>query len=330
MVRDIPFILDFFKSHYTTQLGESEFRNMRLPWAHQSLCLENRLLKPANGPRLLLQEKPGRDVVILVHGLSDSPYYVQAIARRFYQQGCQVVMPLLPAHGLIDPDPVIKDELLDQKWRATIDHAVQTAALLGDRISIGGFSTGGALSLNRILRDPSHINGGLFLFSGALSIGSLAEVAGRLDFIQSITRITDGTVIGVGRDPYKYPMLPSFAGLELADIINENKELIEGKKVPLPVFAAHSVHDSTALLPGILQFMEKNVQEGVTVLISAQVTHANLPLEEDITLDTSEKLGPDAPPAANPLFDWMMTAAIQFFRDKIDQVDQGTPLETDG
>lgn len=310
-------ILEFFKEHYLARLGTGELRSLNDPEIPEAYCLESPLLKPNNGPRLFLQDETAAEVIVLTHGLSDSPYYLEAVARRFYRAGCHVVMPLLPAHGLVDPDEAMQDEHLDRKWRETIDHAVHTARLLGEKISIGGFSTGGALSLNRILRDHSHINGALFLFSAALSIGDLAEVAGRLSFIQSITRITDGKVLGIGRDPYKYPVLPSFAGFELVQIINQNKKLLDNRKLKLPVFAAHSVHDTTAELMGVMEFMEENVEKGVTIVIAAQVTHASLPLEKEIPLNLEEKLGPTLPPAANPLFDWMMDGVMRFYREEV-------------
>lgn len=310
-------ILTFFREHYTHRWGESSLRPLSIPGVAQAYTLESRQLKPDNGPRLLLHDTARNEVVILTHGLSDSPFYMQAVARRFYEAGCQVIMPLLPAHGLIDPDLPMQDKHLDRKWRATVDHAVETAGMLGDRISIGGFSTGGALSLNKVLRDPASINGGLLLFSAALSIGDVAEVAGRLSFIQSITRITDGRVNGIGRDPYKYPVLPSFAGIELVQIIHENKNLLEKQRVDIPVFAAHSVHDKTAELSGIVEFMKDYVKRGSTMMIAAGVSHSSLPLAEDISLNLEETLGPEQPPAANPLFEWMMEGALRFYKIEV-------------
>lgn len=317
-------ILTRFKSHYQDRLGASEYQKISLPGIDHAYCLENSLLKAGNGPRLFLHDSPTDEVIVLTHGLSDSPYYMQAVACRFYAAGCQVVMPLLPAHGLIDPDRAMEDDQLDQKWKATIDHAVETAAMLGKRVSIGGFSTGGALSLNRVLREEAITNGGLFLFSAALSIGGLAETAGRLNFIQSITRITDGKIAGVGRDPYKYPMLPSFAGFELVQIINENRAMSEEKgreKLSLPVYAAHSFHDTTAELKGILSFMENHVKKGVTMIVSSGVSHSSLPLDCPVALNLREALGPANPPAANPMFDWMMEGALRFFEKEIKKKD---------
>lgn len=310
-------ILNFFGKHYEIRLGSVEIQPLQVEGVSEAYILHSTLLKPNNGPRIFLHEHPTQDVIVLTHGLSDSPYYVQALAQNFYAAGCNVVLPLLPAHGLIDPNEAMKDEDLDTHWKETIDHAVATAAQLGTRVSIGGFSTGGALSLNRILRAPEGITGGLFLFSGALSIGSVAELAGRLSFIQSITRITDGTVFGIGRDPYKYPMLPSFAGLELVQIIHENQALSEKQKLVHPVFAAHSVHDTTAQLNGILQFMEEKVEKGVTTVISAKVPHASVPLRQEVALNVEETLGPELPPPANPMFEWMMEGAMRFFEKEV-------------
>lgn len=317
MALDSSLILDFFKIHYQDRLGQTEVHPLEIEGVAKAFILHHPLLKPGNGPRLFLHHETREDVVVLTHGLSDSPYYVQAVAQRFYAAGCHVVLPLLPAHGLIDPNDAMKDTTLNEQWQATIDHAVETATYLGKRISIGGFSTGGALSLNRILRNPAPINGGLFLFSGALSIGGLAEMAGRLGFIQSITRITDGNVVGIGRDPYKYPMLPSFAGIELIQIIHQNQALSEGMKLSHPVFAAHSVHDNTAQLGGLLRFMEEKVEKGATMIISAQVSHASVPLQREVTINPKETLGPEFPPPANPMFDWMMDGAVRFFRKEI-------------
>jgi len=315
--------LRLFQDHYQGRLKTVEHRIDQREKIHEYHYFDSPLLRPGNGPRLLSHGEPTDDVIVFTHGLSDSPFYMESVARRFYERGCNVVMPLLPAHGLKDPDEAMEDRLLDRKWKKTIDNAVETALLLkkpGGRLSLGGFSTGGALSLNKVLRDRDHqVNGGLFLFSGALEIGDITETVGRLSFIQSITRITDGKVRGQGPNPYKYPELPNFAGLELIQIINENNRQLAKRKVALPVFAAHSVHDTTARLEGIVHFMKEHAERGVTVIIAHDVPHANLPLEAPIEL--GELLHPDDepehPPHANPQFEWMMTGALYFFEREL-------------
>ena len=307
--------LETFQTHYAARLGTINLLQQDFSPINEYYYFDNEtLLRPGNGPRILYHGQPTKHVIVLTHGLSDSPHYLLAVAKRFYKEGCNVILTLLPAHGLKDPDEAMEDKSLDSKWKACIDNGVETAQFLGEKISVGGFSTGGALSLNKILRDPTQINGGLFLFSGALSVGSAAEKAGRLRFIQSITKLADGKLPGIGQDPFKYPRLPNFAGLELTQIINENNRKLNGFKIDQPAIAAHSIHDTTAFASGITTFIEDHVKRGSAIFIAQDVTHSQLPLEVDIQLDLAQELGPEKPPVANPQFEWMMDGIIRFFQ----------------
>ncbi len=314
---DLPRALDGFRRHYQQRLKEVSLSTPQREGIAYYYYLDSPLLKPGNGPRILYHGEATRHAIVLTHGLSDSPYYMEAIARRFYQEGCNVVLPLLPAHGLRQPDKAMKDKELDSKWKTTVDNGIATAKQLGQRVSLGGFSTGGAVSLNRILNEGRAIEGGLFLFSAALSIGDMVESAGRLSFLQSIARISDGEVVGIGQNPYTYPQLPSFAGIELVQIINENNRLRANGKVSHPVFAIHSAHDTTVTIDGLLEFIEQNVENGALLLLSRDIPHASLPLDTDIPLDLEQELPPEHPPRANPLFGWMMDSAIQFFHQEV-------------
>jgi len=274
-------------------------------------------IRPGNYPRILHHGVRTSQVIVLTHGLSDSPHYVRAIAQRFFDIGCNVVIPLLPAHGLKDPKGAIADYELDEKWRVAVDNAVFTALHLGDKVSLGGFSMGGALSLNKILRDPEQVEGGLFLFSSALDLGVVAEGLGKFSVVQTITKYFDGEPIGIGRDPYKYPSLPYFGGTELIQIINDNDARMYGKKITHPVFVAHSIHDTTVNLDGVLHFLAEHVEKGRALILSENVSHSELVLEKDIPLDTSQTHGPQDPPRANPKFNWMMDNAIRFFQEEV-------------
>src|SRR5262249_20793557 len=156
------------------------------------------------------------DAIVLIHGLSDSPFYMDAIGRAFYAAGCTVILPLLPAHGLKDPDHAMEDGDLAEKWKLMTDQAVAVAHQLGDRVSVGGFSTGGALSVNIALRHPEQIDGGIFLFSAALNVGEMNQLAGRsLLIAPALARREDGDYRGDGPNPYKYPVFTLFGGLQL-------------------------------------------------------------------------------------------------------------------
>lgn len=312
--------LEKFEIHYKERLGRDETHAVEnVDNVKERFAVESPKLRAGNYPKIFHHDRRTKDVVVLTHGLTDSPYYMQAIGMRFYAEGANVVLPLLPAHGLKDPDEAMEDYKLDAKWKEEIDNAVDVAQMLGDRISLGGFSTGAALSLNKVLRHPDKIEGGLFLFSAALDLGIVKEEAGRLRFLQAITKITDGKVKGTGPNPYKYLEMPSFAGIELTQIIRENVKLSEGRKISQGVFAAHSVHDTTVKIEGIFELLENHVENGVAFIISENVSHANLVLAEKITLNDIQGAESEEEPQANPKFDWMMDDAIRFFKEYVEK-----------
>lgn len=310
-----PTVFSKFQQHYENQFGLTSM-NEEKEGNRNQVSIYSDQLKEGNHPRIFHHGKKTQDVIILTHGLSDSPYYVEAIGMRFFKEGVNVILPLLPAHGLKDPNKAMEDSKLDFKWRAEIDAMVEIAAGLGGRISLGGFSTGGALSYNKILREETKIRGGLFLFSGAIDV-SLVNDVNNLYLARLAIKLSDGDIIGIGKDPYKYPTFPKYGGLELGDIIDENDRLSKNRKINQAVFAAHSVHDETANLSGISGLLEKHVQRGLAFVISENVTHSELPLDKVIELDESQDLGPETPPKANPKFNLMMDSAIQFFHKEV-------------
>jgi pimeloyl-ACP methyl ester carboxylesterase len=311
-----------FKEHYGARLAGVSLTFIKHHDLKLGIAIRSKDLRPDNYPMILSHGQRTADIIVLTHGLSDSPQYMLAIGKRFYRQGLNVILPLLPGHGLKDPDRAMEDRFLDDKWRQEIDLAVEVAHLLGDRVSLGGFSTGGALSLNKLLRDPKNIKGGLFLFSAALDLGSLIEyLSGVLGFryiLQSYLRVKDGVVAGTGLNPYKFPRLPKFAGPELGQIIVENEKFLKqwenvGKKITNPVFAAHSVHDKTVKIAGLLEVLKNHVNKGQACVISQNVSHSELVLAEDIPTGKAN-LKADK---ANPQFDWMMENAIHFFKKNV-------------
>lgn len=312
---DIQEAIKIFSKHYSERLGGVTQSNLEDSIVKEHLYFSSDKLKPENGPRILSHGTAMDQTIILTHGLTDCPFYVLAIGKHFYRSGYNVILPLLPAHGLKAPDDALEDKNLDKKWRATIDNAVEVAQKIGGRISIGGFSTGGALSLNKILRDPEAIKGALLLISAALSIGSANENLSRLGFLQAFAKITDGENKGIGPNPYKYPQLPNFAGIELGQIINENNSLLANQKLSQPVIAMHSVLDETALLGGITDFLKDHVEHGTAMLVSEGVAHDTLPLEEDIIQDESMTEFNIYPSKANPQFAWMMKGVLNFFEN---------------
>lgn len=304
--------ISLFQKHYASKLTDTtihyqddEDDNKRI------IHISSPDIKPGNGPRIYVQPAPTPHVIVLAHGLSDSPYYMTAIAEAFYAIGANVVLPLMPAHGLKDPDQAMEDFKLESKWREEIDIATKIASMMGSLISLGGFSSGGALCYNKILRDSDMITGGLFLFAAAIDVKLISEL-GQLRFVSAIAKRTDGKIKAYGMDPYKYPKLPLFAALELGQIINQNEKLSEDLRITQPVFVAHAIDDVTAKLNAVQKLIKSHAEKGLLYILSNGMAHAELPLKKDVVLDENYTEG--KPAYANPDFDIMMECCIGFFK----------------
>ena len=83
------------------------------------------------------------------------------------QLGYDAYLPLLHCHGLKAPKGMQGVDL--GEWKANVRFAIQAAAEKATRVSIGGLSTGGALSFYMACTKP-RITGDLYLFSAALDL----------------------------------------------------------------------------------------------------------------------------------------------------------------
>lgn len=308
-------IADLWKAHYAKCLDDCSIETITgADGVYEKTYICSPMLRDGNCPRIYYHGKKTDHVLIITHGLSDSPWYVHFIADIFYKEGLNVIMPLLPAHGLKEPNEAMKDAKMSVKWQGEMDAAVEVAHYLGNRVTIGGFSTGGALSYNKILRDPESIDGGLFLFSGALNIGSFIQFLGRIGPVGSIIKWKDGKIYSEGPDPYKYGKFPQYGGFQLAKINNQNSRLQKKVKIDNPVFSGHSIHDTTAKIKGILDLLKNHEHEGSAFIIGLHVEHAEVPLKIDVPIDTSKIVRKHYdPPLANPQFELMMKDCMAFY-----------------
>ena len=167
------------------QIVADELAVPKAAWQdHYRSLFDQQIIRPFTEPRLLDHGKQTEQVIVLVHGLTDSPYFLMDIAKVFYAQGFNVVIPLLPGHGLTQPDLI--NHIRYEDWLHEVDFAVTIASQMGETISLGGFSTGGVLAVDKALIEPKKIGGALFLFSTALRLEPYAEFILRSRFISFV------------------------------------------------------------------------------------------------------------------------------------------------
>ncbi|MFT5702266.1 MAG: alpha-beta hydrolase superfamily lysophospholipase [Desulforhopalus sp.] len=196
-------------------------------------------------PRIMEHTESLEKAIVLVHGLSDSPYFMTEIGDYFFNNlGYNVYMPLLHCHGLKEPKGMEAVEL--EEWKANVSFALQSAASKAGNVSIGGLSTGGTLSFYMAATRP-WIKGELYLFSAALDLaggplGSVGELKERL-LRTPLANLLDMNKPLIGENPYRYSHVDIDGAQELARLIKETDTIIGeySRKNPFPkrVFAAH-------------------------------------------------------------------------------------------
>lgn len=271
-------------------------------------------------PRKMLHPSGADQAIVLVHGLSDSPYYMGAIGQYFHDiLGYDVYLPLLQCHGLKSPAAMAGVALA--QWLENVGFAVRTAAQGATRVSVGGLSMGGALGYYLTCVDPL-ITGDLYLFSAALGLpggpcgipGWFKEWLLRLSFIGRL----HGSCPLVGINPYRYERVSLNSAVELGKLLIKigrlPLQLGDGGNSTRRVFAAWSECDKVVSLDklhGLRRQFPKDRFMPFVIPASDQVEHAGVVLQHPIHA-LGAKPGSAPLERANPRFVEMLSAITQF------------------
>jgi alpha-beta hydrolase superfamily lysophospholipase len=171
-----------------------------------------------------------RAAVLVIHGLSDSPYMLRDFAQRLNDRGCWVIGLRLPGHGTA---PSGLKSAVWQDWAAAVRMAardLKRRAGADVPFYLMGFSTGAALSveysLARLEGEDLPRPDGLILLSPAIGVDPLAALAvwqGRLGRLPGLGKLAWESVLPE-YDPYKYNSFAINAGRqihELTQVIDE-------------------------------------------------------------------------------------------------------------
>lgn len=100
------------------------------------------------GARSILLTRGARTarVIVLLHGLTDSPRQFEALAYRLQSDGNNVLVPRFPRHGLHRGDAKALAALTASELRGFADSVVSEAVGLGDSVVVVGLSMGGTVA----------------------------------------------------------------------------------------------------------------------------------------------------------------------------------------
>jgi len=215
--------------------------------------------------------------ILLLHGASDSPYSVKALAETFASHGLYVAVFRMPGHGTIPTGlKVVKLE----DWRAIARAGVQhVAEKLGPDMPVyfGGYSAGAALAvdyaLDAVLDDSLPVPDRLFLYSPSIAVTPFARFSDWDLALASIPyfRKFAWMELETEYDPYKYNSFPKNGGylaFQLSEnIVTKMTALNNTEDAPLlpPTIAFQSLVDSTvrteALIYDVFDQMPNNGHE---------------------------------------------------------------------
>ena len=147
--------------------------------------------------------------VLLLHGLSDSPYSLRHLGEKYHQAGASVIGLRVPGHGTA-PSGLV--EVTWKDWAAAVRiAAVHLKEKIGDKpLYLVGYSNGGALAVIYALESLNDATlptpEGLILLSPEIGISKVAALAvwqGRIGHALGLEKLAWNS-IAMEYDPFKY------------------------------------------------------------------------------------------------------------------------------
>jgi alpha-beta hydrolase superfamily lysophospholipase len=262
-----------------------------------------------NRSYVLEPDGPPRGAVVLLHGLTDAPYSLRNVARRYRDHGFVAIGLRLPGHGTV---PGGLARVRWQDWQAAARLAMREArrrAPAPAPLHVVGFSNGGALAMKLALdavEDPALLRADrLILFTpmiGVTRFARFAGLAGLPALLPSFARAAWLSIIPEF-NPYKYNSFPVNAArqsyLVTAELQSQVRRLARsGQAGGLPpVLTFQSVVDATVSAPAILDALYAHLPDNGSEIVLFDVNRAELfaPLLRASSLVAAEALTPSRP-----------------------------------
>ena len=254
-----------------------EYRATAAGWQRTDEAFLQSRFNPNNAQNLLVDGAPynrsfrllqpnASGHALLIHGLTDAPYSMKALAESLHARGFEVTVLRLPGHGTL---PSMMVEMSERDWIAAVQIAARDVAArtpAGQPYWIGGYSTGGTLALLQTLaaledpavRRPDRV----LLVSPAIELTPVAALAGIIDFfsivpIPVLEKVRWQSVVAEF-DPYKFNSFPVNASRQVnratRDLQRELGRAADSGRLARmpPVIAWQSAVDSTVGADGVV------------------------------------------------------------------------------
>ncbi|MCL2469553.1 MAG: alpha/beta hydrolase [Alphaproteobacteria bacterium] len=275
---------------------------------------EGSLVHPANfkedwNRSYLLIPKHPKGAVVLLHGLTDSPYSLRHIAQIYYQKGFVALGLRLPAHGTV-PGALTKS--VWQDWMAATKMAVREARKMTPAdtpLHLVGFSQGGTLAIKYALDalEDSSLSrpDRLVLISPMVGITRLSKLAEIMDLPSVLPGFEKAAWLSIIPEfnPFKYNSFPvnavKQARLLIADMRRQIIRLHRNsliKELP-PIMTFQSIVDYTVSTPALINDLYSYLSSHGNELVLFDVNRdtAFTPLVRPVFVNMVSKMLPDLP-----------------------------------
>ncbi len=222
---------------------------------------------------------PPVGAVVMLHGLTDSPYSLRHLARLYRDRGFVVVAPRLPGHGTVPAGLV---DVQWEDWSAATRLAVREAARRAGPevpLHIVGFSNGGALAMKYALDaidDPKLPRADrLILISPMIGITEFARFAGFAGLPAVLPRFAKAAWLSIMPEfnPFKYNSFPINGAVQSSRLTRALQPRIaayarEGRLAQLPpVLTFQSLPDFTVSTRAIIDALYAQLPENGSELV---------------------------------------------------------------
>ncbi|MDF0606503.1 alpha/beta hydrolase [Neisseriaceae bacterium TC5R-5] len=279
-------IFEQVRAQVTEKLNPSE-QNLGNRYFKGSPIYPGNFSQDWNRSYLLMPTGKTVGAVVLLHGLTDSPYSLRHIAQSYQAHGFVVVAIRLPGHGTV-PAGLSKVEWED--WMAATRLAVREAQRHLDAnmpLHLVGFSNGGALamkySLDALQNPQLRQADRLVLISPMIGVTRFARFAGLAGLPAMLPAFAKAAWLGIVPEfnPFKYNSFPVNGARQshrLTEALQEQIAYLARSgdllKVP-PILTFQSVMDYTvstsAIISRLYAYLPKNNSELVLFDVNRSV-----------------------------------------------------------
>lgn len=228
------------------------------------------LLRPAGKPR---------GVVVLLHGLTDSPYSLRHVAQRYVEHGYLAIGLRLPGHGTV---PAGLTDARWQDWLAATRLALRTARAevpAPAPLHLVGYSNGGALAVKYALdalNDPQLPQAQrLVLISPMIGVAASARFAGLAALPAVLPAFSKAAWLNLRPEynPFKYNSFPANAARQswlLTDALQQQLQVLTDDprlaRLP-PILGFQSLTDATVSTPAVVNGLYRQLPANGSELV---------------------------------------------------------------